>query len=127
MSDNIPFDIQMQIIKKVSDVKSLIQFSGLDIPKAYTDELYYVRLSVSSQGEGYLVVSGYIMVEGPLSCGVWVMEHDSSFRKLFTIRALVFKIVGFSKSGETIFESEKRDGIASVLLHGLLQGNRTFA
>ena len=40
-------------------------------------------------------------------CDVWVMEHDSSFRKLFTIDARVSKILGFSKSGETVFEIEK--------------------
>nr|GFA76314.1 RNA-directed DNA polymerase, eukaryota, reverse transcriptase zinc-binding domain protein [Tanacetum cinerariifolium] len=30
MSDNIPFEIQMEIIKKVSNVKSLIQFRVID-------------------------------------------------------------------------------------------------
>ncbi|GJW44360.1 probable galacturonosyltransferase 7 isoform X2 [Tanacetum coccineum] len=89
------------------------EFKVVDLPNSLTDELF-MSFSVSNL-RGSLVVSGYIMVEGPLSCGVWVMEHDSSFRKLFTIRALVFKIVGFSKSGETIFESEKRDGMCTTL------------
>ncbi|GJW98381.1 hypothetical protein Tco_0180189 [Tanacetum coccineum] len=119
MSDNIPFEIQMEIIKKVSDVNSLIQFRFIywgaceltfdvesilnhmvvtfdlitkefkvvDLPDSLTKELWSC-CSVSKL-RGSLVVSGYIKVEGALCCGVWVMEHDSSFRKLFTIRALV--------------------------------------
>ena len=50
---------------------------------------------------------GPINVVGAKCCGVWVMEHDSSFRKLFTIGAHVSKILGFSKSGEIIFETSK--------------------
>ncbi|GKD79494.1 probable galacturonosyltransferase 7 isoform X2 [Tanacetum coccineum] len=54
---------------------------------------------------GSLVVYGAIEVEGAECCGVWVMEKNSSFKKLFTIGALVHKISGFSKSGEPLVET----------------------
>ncbi|GJU54645.1 reverse transcriptase domain-containing protein [Tanacetum coccineum] len=51
MSNNIPFDIQMEIIKRVSDVKSLIRFTSVLKPwKSFIDSpefiaFYRVRLS----------------------------------------------------------------------------------
>ncbi|GJR66923.1 probable galacturonosyltransferase 7 isoform X2 [Tanacetum coccineum] len=62
-----------------------------------------------------LVVYGSVYVDGAECCGVWVMEHDSSFRKLFTIGARVSEILGFSKSGETIFEIRK-EGVSLATL-----------
>ncbi|GKE59898.1 probable LRR receptor-like serine/threonine-protein kinase isoform X2, partial [Tanacetum coccineum] len=97
------------------------EFKVVDLPDSLTKELWSC-CSVSKL-RGSLVVSGYIKVEGALCCGVWVMEHDSSFRKLFTIRALVCKILRFSRSGETIFgkngetiyEIENSDGMSTTL------------
>ncbi|GKA65095.1 probable LRR receptor-like serine/threonine-protein kinase isoform X2 [Tanacetum coccineum] len=185
MSDNIPLDIQMEIIKKVYDVKSLIRFRSVskpwksfinsskfingygirhthphsriltyyvdhssdvlrfiywgarkvtftddgesttnhiivsfdlitkefkvvDLPNTLTNE-WTLRVSVSKL-RGTLVVYGYIKVTRALCCGVWVMERDSSFRKLFTIRSSMDKILGFRKNGEPIYEIRKADG-----------------
>ncbi|GJU19377.1 retrovirus-related pol polyprotein from transposon TNT 1-94, partial [Tanacetum coccineum] len=59
------------------------EFKVVNLPDTLTNELY---LSVCvCKLRGSLVVSGYIKVEGALCYGVWMMEHDSSFRKLFTI------------------------------------------
>ncbi|GJW30048.1 F-box domain, cyclin-like protein [Tanacetum coccineum] len=76
------------------------------------------RLSVAyktSKLRESLVVYGSVYVDGAECCGVWVMEHDSSFRKLFTIGARVSEILGFSKSGETIFEIRK-EGVSLATL-----------
>ncbi|GKD34941.1 probable galacturonosyltransferase 7 isoform X2 [Tanacetum coccineum] len=44
MSDNIPFEIQMEIIKKVSDVKSLIQFRSVSKPwKSFIDTSEFIK------------------------------------------------------------------------------------
>ncbi|GKC89009.1 probable LRR receptor-like serine/threonine-protein kinase isoform X2, partial [Tanacetum coccineum] len=44
MSDNIPFDIQMEIIKKVSSVKSLIQFRSVSKPwKSFIDSSEFIK------------------------------------------------------------------------------------
>ncbi|GKF50083.1 hypothetical protein Tco_0143334, partial [Tanacetum coccineum] len=138
MSDNIPFDIQMEIIKRVSNVKSLVrfrfiywgarektinddgeyttnpmvvsfdlitkEFKVVDLPDSLTNELDG-SASVSKLRES-LVVYGSINVDGTDGCGVWVMEHDSSFRKLFRIGPPYY-ILGFRKSGEPIFEVVK--------------------
>ncbi|GJY35857.1 hypothetical protein Tco_0421235 [Tanacetum coccineum] len=53
-----------------------------------TKELNKRAIRISKLRES-LVVYGCIMAEGALCCGVWVMEHDSSFTKLFTIGANV--------------------------------------
>nr|GEZ75162.1 hypothetical protein [Tanacetum cinerariifolium] len=45
-----------------------------------------------------LVVYGSIYVRGLESCGVWVMQHDSSFKKLFSIGAPCKEILGFKES-----------------------------
>ncbi|GKC86279.1 F-box protein-like protein [Tanacetum coccineum] len=43
MSDNIPFDIQMEIIKRVSDVKSLIRFRSVSKPwKSFIDSPEFI-------------------------------------------------------------------------------------
>nr|GEX25057.1 hypothetical protein [Tanacetum cinerariifolium] len=42
------------------------------------------------------------------------MERDSSFRKLFTIGAPVYYILGFRKSGEPIFEVVKELGVSTI-------------
>ncbi|GJY91957.1 probable LRR receptor-like serine/threonine-protein kinase isoform X2 [Tanacetum coccineum] len=83
------------------------EFKVVDLPDSLTNELFFrgvMGVSVSKL-RGSLVVYGDINAEGALCycCGVWMMEKDSSFRKLFTIGAHVSKILGFSKSGETIF------------------------
>ncbi|GJV17414.1 hypothetical protein Tco_1362737, partial [Tanacetum coccineum] len=85
------------------------EFKVVDLPdsltNARTNELYpHVSPFICKLRES-LVVYGNIEVEGIRSCGVYVMEHDSSFRKLFSIGVPVYKILGFSKSGEPVFES----------------------
>ncbi|GJY60931.1 probable LRR receptor-like serine/threonine-protein kinase isoform X2 [Tanacetum coccineum] len=77
------------------------EFKVVDLPTSLSNEVIdYVSVCKLSES---LVVFGYIMFEGALCCGVWMMENDSSFRKLFTIGAHASKILGFSKSGEPIF------------------------
>ncbi|GJR48332.1 hypothetical protein Tco_1316435 [Tanacetum coccineum] len=68
-------------------------------------------VSVSKLRES-LVVYGSINVDGTDGCGVWVMEHDSSFRKLFRIGPPYY-ILGFRKSGEPIFEVVKELGVST--------------
>ncbi|GKF58671.1 probable galacturonosyltransferase 7 isoform X2, partial [Tanacetum coccineum] len=94
------------------------EFRVLDLPKSLTNELYGrspMSASISKLRES-LVVYGCIMAEGALCCGVWVMEHDSSFTKLFTIGANVGRILGFRKSGEPIFEAHKNYGEPTTTL-----------
>ncbi|GKB84757.1 hypothetical protein Tco_0957029 [Tanacetum coccineum] len=84
----------------------------LDLPHSLKNKLYrYVCVSKLRES---LVVYGSINVDEAECCGVWVMEHDSSFRKLFTIAAPVYYILGFRKSGEPIFETLKEFGESSV-------------
>ncbi|GKB41270.1 probable galacturonosyltransferase 7 isoform X2 [Tanacetum coccineum] len=80
------------------------EFKFIDLPHSLTTDLW--SCSVSKLRES-LVVYGSIYVEGLESCGVWVMEHDLSFKKLFSIGAQVNKILGFRESGEPIFETVK--------------------
>nr|GEZ51469.1 hypothetical protein [Tanacetum cinerariifolium] len=47
-------------------------------------------------------------------CDVWVMERDASFKKLFTIGAPLYYILGFRKSGEPILKTVKELGESSV-------------
>nr|GEW08384.1 hypothetical protein [Tanacetum cinerariifolium] len=54
-----------------------------------------------------LITKEFKVVDEALCCGVWVMENDSSFRKLFTIGAPANKVLGFRKNGEPIFEIGK--------------------
>ena len=83
------------------------EFRVVDLPNHLTNELYGgFPVSVCKLRES-LVVYGCIMVEEALCCGVWAREHDSSFRKLFTIGTHVVKILRFRKSGEPIFEARK--------------------
>nr|GFB36627.1 hypothetical protein [Tanacetum cinerariifolium] len=43
MSDNVPFDMQMEIIKRVSDVKSLIRFRAVSKPwKSFIDSSEFI-------------------------------------------------------------------------------------
>ncbi|GJV14878.1 hypothetical protein Tco_1360201 [Tanacetum coccineum] len=62
-----------------------------------------------------LITKEFKVVKGAFCCGVWVMEHDLSFRKLFTIGAPVDRIMGFEKNDETIFKIEKEDGRFTTL------------
>ena len=80
------------------------EFKVVDLPDSLTKELRSCCF-VSKLGES-LAVYGYVKSEeGEVSSGVWVMEHDLSFRKLFTIGTTVDKILGFKKNGETIIET----------------------
>ena len=51
----------------------------------------------------------YIRVKEALCCDVWVMECDSFFRKLFTIRAPIDKILRFIMSGEPIADTQMHE------------------
>nr|GEZ53243.1 hypothetical protein [Tanacetum cinerariifolium] len=88
------------------------EFKVVDLPDSLTNELYG-SVSVSKLRES-LVVYGSIYVDGAECCSVWVMKHDSSFKKLFTIGAPVYYILGFRKSGEPIVETLKELGESSV-------------
>ncbi|GKF69656.1 probable galacturonosyltransferase 7 isoform X2, partial [Tanacetum coccineum] len=79
------------------------EFKFIDLPHSLTTDLW--SCSVSKLRES-LVVYGS-KVEGAGGCDVWVMEHDLSFKKLFSIGAQVNKILGFRESGEPIFETVK--------------------
>ncbi|GJW98382.1 probable galacturonosyltransferase 7 isoform X2 [Tanacetum coccineum] len=78
------------------------EFKVVNLPDSLANELLF-HISYSKL-RGSLVAWGHIEVEGALCCGVWVMEHDSSFRKLFNIAASFYKILGFGKNGEPILE-----------------------
>nr|GEY39827.1 hypothetical protein [Tanacetum cinerariifolium] len=84
------------------------EFKVVDLPLCLLNELNGGYVSVSKLRES-LVVYGCVYVDGGECCSVWVMEHDSSFRKLFKIRAPLYKILGFRKNGEPIFELEEAD------------------
>ena len=88
------------------------EFKVLNLPDSLTNDLIF-DVSVSKL-KGSLVVYGDIMAEEAVHCGVWVMEHDSSFRKLFTVGAHVSKILGFTKNGETIIETRNEEGRFSI-------------
>ncbi|GKB87216.1 retrovirus-related pol polyprotein from transposon TNT 1-94 [Tanacetum coccineum] len=85
------------------------EFKAVDLPDSLTNKLYE-PVSVSKLRESLVVY-----VDGAECCGVWVMEHDSSFKKLFTIGAQVDKILGFRKNGEAIFEIREADDMFTTL------------
>nr|GEY75139.1 hypothetical protein [Tanacetum cinerariifolium] len=58
----------------------------IDLPDSLRNELDEAHVCVAKLRES-LVVYGSVYVDGSECRGVWVMEHDSSFRKLFTIGA----------------------------------------
>ncbi|GJS03146.1 probable galacturonosyltransferase 7 isoform X2 [Tanacetum coccineum] len=89
------------------------KFKVVELPDSLTKELCS-HCSVSKLNES-LVVYGSIKVQGAGCCGVWVMEHDSSFRKLFSIRAPLYTLFGFRKNGEPIFEIPNADGQFTTL------------
>ncbi|GJW83491.1 hypothetical protein Tco_0156636 [Tanacetum coccineum] len=90
------------------------EFKVVNLPDALTNELLY-HVSYFSKLRDSLVVSGYIQVKGTVCCGVWVMEHDPSFRNLFNIGASFYKILGFRKNGEPVFEIQKANELFSTL------------
>ncbi|GJY09218.1 hypothetical protein Tco_0377403 [Tanacetum coccineum] len=84
------------------------EFKVINLPDTLTNKLLFHVVSVFKLRRS-LIVSAYIMVEEFPACGVWVMEHNSSFKKLFTIGTVFSKILGFRKNGEPIFEIEEVD------------------
>lgn len=84
------------------------EFKVLNLPGSLTNKLLF-DISVSRL-MGSLVVYGDTIAEGAIHCGVWVMENDSSFRKLFSIGASVNKILWFMENGEPIFEIYEANG-----------------
>nr|GEU65776.1 hypothetical protein [Tanacetum cinerariifolium] len=89
-------------------------FEVVNLPDSLTNKLF-LRGSSVSKLRGSLIVSGYILSMGGLHFGVWVMEHDLSFRKLFAIGEPLHKVLGFRKNGETIFETRKEAGRFTTL------------
>ncbi|GKA60971.1 probable galacturonosyltransferase 7 isoform X2 [Tanacetum coccineum] len=89
------------------------EFKVVDLPDTLTNELGG-PVSVSKL-RGSLVVYGSINVVGAECCGVWVLEHDSSFKKLFAIGIPYYRILGFKKSGETMFETRNEDEMFTTL------------
>ncbi|GKA83669.1 probable galacturonosyltransferase 7 isoform X2 [Tanacetum coccineum] len=80
------------------------EFKVVNLRDTLTNKLFS-GVSISKL-RGSLVVCGYIVADEAF-CSVWVMENNSSFRKLFTIGAPVYldKILGFKKNGEIIFKT----------------------
>ncbi|GKB69150.1 hypothetical protein Tco_0930562 [Tanacetum coccineum] len=89
------------------------EFKVVELQHSLTNELLYGCVCVSKLRES-LVVYGSIYVDRAECCDVWVMERHSSFKKLFTVGAPVYYILGFRKSGEPILETVKELGESSV-------------
>ncbi|GKA01420.1 probable galacturonosyltransferase 7 isoform X2 [Tanacetum coccineum] len=87
-------------------------FKVVNLPHTLKKESLMTRFSISKL-RGSLVVCKYkFAVE---EAGVWVMGNDSSFRKLFTVRApRVDQILGFKKNGEVIFKTLKNPNGAGM-------------
>nr|GEX48333.1 probable galacturonosyltransferase 7 isoform X2 [Tanacetum cinerariifolium] len=88
-------------------------FKVVDLPDSLTTELNGTHVFVSKLRES-LVVYGSIC-EGAETCSLWVMQHDSSFRKLFTIGSPICEILGFRNNSEPIFRSAKELGPFNTL------------
>ncbi|GKB64254.1 probable LRR receptor-like serine/threonine-protein kinase isoform X2 [Tanacetum coccineum] len=69
------------------------EFKVAELPRNLRNELGGRPVAVANLRES-LVVYGSIYVDGAECCHVWVMERDSSFRKLFTIGERVSKNLG---------------------------------
>ncbi|GKC13539.1 probable LRR receptor-like serine/threonine-protein kinase isoform X2 [Tanacetum coccineum] len=89
------------------------EFKVVDLPHKLRNKLDGRPVAVSNLRES-LVVYGSIYVDGAECCDVWVMERHSSFRKLFTIGERVSKILGFSKSGESVLEIQKKGWLTTL-------------
>ncbi|GKE72246.1 hypothetical protein Tco_1534287, partial [Tanacetum coccineum] len=79
MSDNIPFEIQMEIIKKVSDVNSLIQFRSSEIYGCYL-EPFNPKIIWSSEIYGFwvcLVTKDPTVVK--IKCRIGMLWHVEVF------------------------------------------------
>nr|GEX53729.1 hypothetical protein [Tanacetum cinerariifolium] len=75
------------------------------------DSLTYeqcVRLSLSKLRESLVVYGSSAKIAEEFFGDIWVMQHDSSFKKLFSIHAWVDKILGFRESGEPVVEIQKQ-------------------
>ncbi|GKE01073.1 hypothetical protein Tco_1389056 [Tanacetum coccineum] len=89
------------------------EFKVINLPDTLTNKLLFHVVSVFKLRS--LVVYGSINVVGAECCGVWVLEHDSSFKKLFAIGIPYYRILGFKKSGETMFETRNEDEMFTTL------------
>lgn len=91
------------------------EFKEIHLPDSLTNEIFEpFQLTVCKLRES-LVVCGCIMVDGELQYCLWVMEDDFCFRKLYKIDANVYRILGFTKSGEAIYEPREEYGKCSTL------------
>lgn len=84
------------------------EFEVINLPDHIIDEVPLSKILVSNL-RGSLAVYGFMYVDQARYCSVWVMDHNSSFRKLFKIGAPLAKILGSLKNGETIFENEDEE------------------
>ncbi|GJV25953.1 reverse transcriptase domain-containing protein [Tanacetum coccineum] len=102
MSDNIPFEIQMEIIKKVSDVESLIRFRSvskewkcfIDSPQCIAG--YNVRLS-----QPHRLILRYIDMDSYEEKYVTFLDDNDTFTQLHdsppTVPDLIKQLEDFSK------------------------------
>ncbi|GJZ10125.1 RNA-directed DNA polymerase, eukaryota [Tanacetum coccineum] len=88
-------------------------FKVVNLPDSLTNELNGTRVLVSKLRESFVVYRS--ICEGAETCSLWVMQHDLSFRKLFTIGLPICKILRFRNNGEPIFRSEKVLGSFTTL------------
>lgn len=91
------------------------EFKEIHLPDSLTNEIFEPFLLTVCKLRESLVVCGCIMIDGALQCGLWIMQDDFSFRKLYTIDANIYRILGFTKSGEAIFEPREDYGKCSTL------------
>ncbi|GKA59044.1 probable galacturonosyltransferase 7 isoform X2 [Tanacetum coccineum] len=85
------------------------EFKVVDLPDSLRNELDGAHVSVAKLRESLIVY-----VNGAECCGVWAMEQDSSFRKLFTIGVRVSKIWGLVRVVKLYLKFERRAYCLSV-------------
>nr|GEU62023.1 hypothetical protein [Tanacetum cinerariifolium] len=84
----------------------------VDIPlSCILSNPFPIHFFISKLRESLVLFVPNERVEIPV-CGVWKMEHDASFTKLFTINTpnyTINNILGFRKNGELVMETRKDD------------------
>ncbi|GKA92062.1 probable galacturonosyltransferase 7 isoform X2 [Tanacetum coccineum] len=90
------------------------EFKLIRVPDSLTYKRVYrglVPVSLCKLRESLVVYGPRDVAE---QCGVWVMQHDSSFTKLFSIRLWIDKLLGFMDSGEPISQTQDQSGRLSI-------------
>ncbi|GKD71705.1 reverse transcriptase domain-containing protein [Tanacetum coccineum] len=84
----------------------------VDIPRScILNNPFPIHFFISKLRESLVLFVPNERVEIPV-CGVWKMEHDASFTKLFNIKTpnyTINNILGFRKNGELVMETQKED------------------